>query len=140
MFFLRGHTDHFGKTGYFQKRFGAEYDQQITNVNLDSYNWAVTAGKKLGLFEIRNTSFSDIIDLFRHGYPVTFVIDWNTLAGQPGPYQGHDIILSGIKDDKTLFIHDPDNGPFIEYSRIDLEKAYHHPVITDDLTVAYGLK
>ena len=124
MFFLRGHTDHFGKTGYFQKRFGAEYDQQITNVNLDSYN----------------TSFSDIIDLFRHGYPVTFVIDWNTLAGQPGPYQGHDIILSGIKDDKTLFIHDPDNGPFIEYSRIDLEKAYHHPVITDDLTVAYGLK
>lgn len=122
----------------FKKWYGDEYKELIKNVDIDSYNWMAEEGKRLNLFKKRETSFDEIIGLFKKGYLVAFLIDWNTLVGNNGPYQGHFIILSGIRDNDTLLIHDPDNGRYIEYSKKDLEKAYRHPIITDDLFVAYG--
>ena len=123
----------------FKKWFGDEYDKLIHTVDIDSYNWMATEGKKLNLFKKRKTSFDEIVNLFTKGYVVAFPIDWNTLIGKKGPYQGHFIILSGLEDKNTLLIHDPDNGPYIKYSREILEKSYNHPVITDDLYIAYRI-
>lgn len=70
---------------------------------------------------------------------VYFPIDWTTLNQQTGNYAGHFVVLTGIEGDKCL-IHDPDVGSYIRYPREILQKAWEHPIITDDLIVADGLK
>lgn len=123
--------------GIFKKWFREETETQRKFIDLPSYNWMVREGRRKKLFKKRKTSFGQIIKLFKKGYLVSFVIDWNTLVGKKGPYEGHFVILSGIRSGKVL-IHDPDNGPFIAYPQAKIEKAYHHPAIADDVFVAFG--
>jgi hypothetical protein len=98
------------------------------------------AGKKLNLFERRKTSLEQIIEYFNQGFLAVFPIDWNTKNGKKGIYQGHFVILSGIADENNLLLHDPDTGSYQKYSKSEVENAYHHPAITDDLFVAFGRK
>lgn len=123
----------------FKKWFGKEYPQVKKFIDFQAYNWTVKEGRKRKLFQKRKTSFDQIIEFFKKGWLVTLAIDWNTLKGKRGGYQGHFVLLSGVKKDKVL-IHDPDEGPFIEYPRKILEKAYSHPAIANDVLIAMGKK
>jgi hypothetical protein len=121
----------------FRKWFGKEYKEQINKVDIPSYNWIVKEARKKGLFERRKTSFENIIQFYNKGWVVSFVIDWHTLIGESGPYQGHFVVLVGVEKDRVI-LHDPDEGPNIVYSRKLVEAAYKHPIIADDVFVAMG--
>lgn len=69
-----------------------------------------------------------------------FPIDWTTLSGKTGHYEGHFMILTGIEENGDLLIHDPDFGPFKKYSKVTLAKGYSRPEITDDLVLCFGKK
>lgn len=123
----------------FRRWFGKDYHKLKKFINPASYNWMVKKGKEKKLFEKRKTPFSGIVELYRKGYLVMLAIDWNTLVGVKGPYQGHFVILSG-EDDGKLLIHDPDFGAYLSYDENLLQKAYSHPAISDDVVVAFGRK
>ncbi len=123
----------------FKKWYGKEYKQQIIFVDIKGYNWMCLEAKKKNLFKKRKTSLDDIIIFFKKGYLVCFVIDWKTLKDEKGDYEGHFVLLTGIKGNK-IFIHDPDKGANIKYDRKVIEKAYNHPLITDDVFIAFGKK
>lgn len=123
----------------FHKWLGKDYKSQIKFIDLESYNWMVNEGKKKNLFEKRQTTIKDIVKLFSKGHLVSFIVDWNTLKKSEGSYEGHSLLLTGVDDD-NVFIHDPDEGPYIKYSKKDIEKAYRHPAIEDDVFIAYSKK
>lgn len=123
----------------FKRWFGKDYDYEMQFVSPESYNWVVITGKKKGLFAKRKTSFGEILNYFKKGNIVSFPVDWNTLVGKKGPYEGHFVVLTEI-DGENVCLHDPDIGPFVKYKKETVEKAYHHPAIADDLLVVYGLR
>jgi hypothetical protein len=125
--------------GIFRRWFGKEYKELIDQVDIPGYNRMVVEGRKRNLFEKRRTTFPQIVQYFRRGYIVALVIDWKTLINKTGGFEGHFVILSGIENGNYL-IHDPDDGSYIRYNKARLEAAYHHPIITDDLFVAFGRK
>jgi len=123
--------------GVFGRWFGTELNAQMKYVNPDSYNWMCREIRKLNLLEIRKTSIDDMLTMVGSGYLVHFVLDWNRLKHRTGVYQGHGVLITGFEDNK-VFIHDPDEGPYIEYPKETLAFAYSHPTVTEDLVVAYG--
>lgn len=123
--------------GQFKRWYGKDYESQMRFIDIASFDWMVETMRKKQLFEKKTTSFEEIIELFKQNKVVYFPIDWKTLNNKAGTYEGHFVILSGIEGEQVL-IHDPDVGPFIKYARKDLQRAWEHPVITDDLIVAYG--
>lgn len=123
----------------FKKWYGEEYEQQMKFVDIDSYNWMCLETRKKNLFEQRKTSFNNILNFFKKDWLVCFCVDWHTLKAKKGAFQGHFVLLSGVKGDKFL-LHDPDEGPYIEYDKKIAEKAYNHPIIADDLFVGLGKK
>ena len=123
----------------FKRWYKEEWEYQKQFIDLDTYNWMVKTGREKNLFEQKNTTFDEILELVIQGNLVTTVIDWNILIGKKDNYQGHAIVISGIEGDDIL-IHDPDLEPYMKYSKEKLKDAYEHPIIADDLTVAYGKK
>jgi ABC-type bacteriocin/lantibiotic exporter with double-glycine peptidase domain len=123
----------------FKDYFGKDYDKVKKYLDEDTFNWMVKEGRKKKLFKKRRTSFKQIIGFLEKGYPTIFPIDWNTLENKKGAYQGHLVILSGVDND-NVFIHDSDYQPFMKYNKSQVEKAYKHPAITEEVVVAYGKK
>lgn len=123
----------------FKRWYGKELEQQRKFIDIASFDWMVETMRQKNLFVKRATDFEEIIELYKHDKVVYFPIDWTTLNQQTGNYVGHFVILTGIEGDKCL-IHDPDVGPYIRYPREILQKAWEHPIITDDLLVADGEK
>jgi len=124
----------------FKRWFGDDWDKVKKYVDIDAYDWMVTEGKKRNLFTVKKTSFDEILSFLEKDMLAAFPIDWNTFQGKKGPYEGHFLLLTGMIDDDTLLVHDPDEGPYRKYSNIQVQKAYEHPAIADDFFVAYGLK
>lgn len=125
--------------GQFKRWYGKDYEQQMKFVDIVSFDWMVEMMREKQLFASRKTEFEEMIDWFKQSKVVFFPIDWNTLNNKSGPYAGHFVVLTGIEEDNVL-IHDPDVGPYIKYPLEQIKKAWEHPVITDDLIVAEGLK
>ena len=123
----------------FREWFGNEYKNQIKNVDIDSFNWMVKEGRRKKLIERKKTSLDDIIELFQKGCLVSLCIDSKTLHKKTGKFNGHFVILTGIKDN-TILIHDPDDKAFVPYPKETIKKAYNHPIISDDLFIAYRKK
>lgn len=123
----------------FHKWFGDEYAQQIKYVDIPSFNWMHKKARKLGLCENRQTSLANILELVKEKSLVSIVVDWHRLKNKHGSFQGHFVVISGF-DSEDVFIHDPNEGPFIAYPYSQLDYAYRHPAITDDLFVAFGKK
>jgi len=124
----------------FKRWFGDDYEKLKQFIDPEAFDFMVLEGRRINLYEKRRTSFDDIVKLFMSNYLVSFPIDWNTLIGERGGYKGHFVLLSGVKDENRVLIHDPDNGPFMEYKKVKLEKAYNHPAIADDCIVAFSKK
>lgn len=120
----------------FKKWFGNEYEQQIKYVDIPSHDWMVRTSRKKNLFKKRTTSFKQLLEIAEKNI-VMMPIDWTTLSGRKGNYEGHFVIISGLQED-SIFIHDPDIGPNQEYKFEEIKKAWEHPIITDDSIVAYG--
>lgn len=123
----------------FRRWYGNDYEQQMKLVDIDSFDWMVETMRQKNLFVKKATDFEEIIELFKHDKVVYFPIDWTSLNQQTGNYVGHFVVLTGIEGDKCL-IHDPDVGSYVRYPREILQKAWEHPIITDDLIVADGEK
>ena len=123
----------------FEKWFGEDFEREAIFIDEKEYNCMVEEGRKRNLFQMRNTSLDDMVDMLSQGHLVAFACDWNTLVGRTGPYQGHFLLLSGAIDD-TLLVHNPDEGPHIAYPRAQIEAAYKHHVIADDCWVGLGKK
>ena len=125
----------------FKKWFGEDLKNQLPFLDEETYNWSILEARKRNVFEQKVSKFAEIINYFKHNYLVCFVIDWNTLMHKKSSYQGHFVILSGLDEKNRIgYIHDPDNGPYQKYQIKDLEKAYLHTAIANDLFVAFGLK
>lgn len=127
------------KPDIFQKWYGDEWKEQMKQVNVDSYNWMVEETRKRKIFTQKETTLDEIVGEFLKGHLVTIVIDWNRLNEKKGQFQGHFILLSGL-DEENLLFHDPDDGPYKPYAKTIVNFAYHHPVITNDLLIAYEKK
>lgn len=124
----------------FKKWFGADYEYERKFLDTESFDWMVIEGQKHDLFIKQKTSFDDLLTIYKKGNLVEFVVDWNTLSKKPGPYLGHFLLISGVKDENTILVHDPDRGAHISYPKAQLQKAYSHPVIADDAVIAFGRK
>lgn len=123
----------------FHRWFGDEYDKQIKKVDIPTYNWMVTKARKKNLFIRKRTSLDEILKTINDHTLATICIDDITLQGKSGPFEGHFVVISGIEGD-DIFIHDPDRGPFNRYPKEIVEKAYNHPIISDDCVFAFGPK
>lgn len=123
----------------FDRWFGDQLHDQMQYVDIESRDWMVTEGKKRGIFNMKITSFKDLLDYFRRGYIVTLAIDWNTLKQRNDNYRGHFVSISGIDGDDIL-IHDPDEGAYISYLIDILSKAYNHPAISNDCIIGFKKK
>ncbi len=124
----------------FHRAFGKDYLKLIKQVDIEDYDWSLRMARRRRLIVCRSTKFSEIINLFQKGCLVIFPVDWNILNHKSGAYEGHFVVLSGLKKGGQALIHDPDMGPHQSYSVKTLNKAYKHPVITDDLIVVCGRK
>ena len=125
--------------GMFARWFGKDLEYEMKFINTKTFDWMITEGRKRNLYQYRKTKFVKLINLFRRGYLVCFPIDWNSLVGKKGPYDGHFVVLSGVQG-KNVFLHDPDVGAYIKYQREKVQKAYTHPAIADDLVIVSGEK
>lgn len=123
----------------FKKWFGKDYKHEMKYVDIPSFDFMVDEMKKRNLFSIKKTKFEDLLNLFKNGYLVAMPIDWNTLSGKKGPYNGHFVIISGI-DEEYIYVHNPDVGPFVKCKKELLKKAWEHPAIAQDFLVAYKKK
>lgn len=126
--------------GQFRRYYKQDYDKLIKRFDIPVYNWAVKECRKRKLFRRQRTRFSGLIEWFKKGYLIIFPVDWNTLKGKKGIYEGHFVVLAGIKKGGRALIHDPDEKPYRSYPIKTLARAYNHPVITDDVVVVYGRK
>ena len=125
--------------GQFKRWFGKDYETIVKKIDERTYNWMVEESRHHDLFEVKITTFNQILKMFNQNILVTLIVDWNTLKKRQGPYQGHFLVLSGI-DKKDILLHDPDHGPFQPYPKQLVQQAYSHPAIAHDLFVAYGKK
>jgi len=124
----------------FKRWFGDDWNNVKKFVDFEAFNWMVTEGKKRKLFTVKKTSFDEILSFLKNDDLAAFPVDWNTLMGKKGPYEGRFFLLSGKIDKETLLIHDPDEGPYREFPREKVQKAYEHPAIANDVFTARGLK
>jgi hypothetical protein len=125
--------------GMFVRWFGKDLEYEMKFINVKTFDWMIKTGRRKRLYQNKKTKFDGIIKLFMRGNLVCFPIDANRLLGKKGPYEGHFVVISGVEED-SVFLHDPDVGPFVKYKKERVEKAYKHPAIADDLVVAYGKK
>ncbi len=123
----------------FKRWFGKNYEHELKYISQESFDWMVSEFRKKNLFEVKETRFEDLLALFNKGYLVSIPIDWNTLNGKKGPYEGHFILIAGI-DGNSILIHDPDVGSNIKYSLNKIKEAWSHPSIAQDYIVAYKKK
>ena len=123
----------------FEKWFGQDYKHEMKYINVKSFDWMVEETRKRKFFFKQKTEFEDLIRLFKKEYLVGIPIDWNSLIGKKGPYEGHFVVISGIHE-KQIYFHDPDAGSFIKCKISELKKAWEHPAVADDFIVAYGRK
>lgn len=123
----------------FKRWWGNDYEHEIKFLDLPSYDWMVESMRVKQLFTLKSTNFSKLLNHLDHGHLVGMPIDWQTIIGKNGPYQGHFVVISGIEGD-NLLIHDPDIGPYQPHPISLIEKAWHHPAIANDYIVATGLK
>ena len=123
----------------FKRWFGKDYEHEMQFIGRESFDWMVDEMRSKNLFTKKKTKFSELLNEFQKGNLVGFPIDWNTLVGKKGSYEGHFIVISGIQG-QNILIHDPDVGPFIEYPILDIKRAWSHPAIAQDYIVAYGKK
>lgn len=132
---------HTGKRGIenFKKWFGKDFDEVFNQwVDYPVYEWTVRKAKKNGWFKIKSTPFTEIEKLFRKGYLVIGVADWNYLHGVKNkPYHGLSFVATGF-DKKYAYINNPDEGKNLKYLKKLLKEAYNHPAISDDICVVYG--
>lgn len=129
-----------GKPDIFKSWFGTDYQEERKYLDDQEYDWMVHEGHRLNLFEKRKTTIGDMIEWYKKGFLVTFALDWNVINHTSGAYKGHFVTISGILDDESILVHNPDERPFMEYKIELLEKAYNHPVIANDCWVAFGRK
>jgi hypothetical protein len=124
-----------------KKAFGKDFDYIFNKwIDYPMYEWAVKIAKRKRLFEVKATPFPKIERLFKKGFVVMPVIDWNVLKGiKNKPYEGHFVIITGIEKN-NVYINDPDNGKNLKYPKKRFIKAYSTPALDDDLCVAYGKK
>jgi len=123
----------------FKRWFGKDYEYEMKYIDLQSFDWMVREFRKRNLFEVRQTKFEELLGYFRKGYLIGIPIDWNSLVGKKGHYEGHFVLITGVSGD-YIFIHDPDVGPFIRYPISRLKTSWKHPAIAQDCIVAYGKK
>jgi len=123
----------------FKKAFGKDFDYLFNKwVDWSMYEWMVKTAKRKKLFEVKATPFREIEQMFKKGYIVIAVIDWNVLSGiKNKPYEGHFVIITGIEKN-NVYINDPDYGKNLKHSKKRFTKAYTAPALTDDICVAYG--
>lgn len=132
--------EYFKNEDEFRLNWGEKnWEQQKKFVDLKNHEKFRSKMMELKLFEKRSHSIDQLLEYTKKGFLVQMCIDWNTLSNTKGQYQGHFVIISGV-DGNDVFIHDPDNGPYVKYSKKKLEKAFKHPVIDDDVMVAFGKK
>lgn len=122
----------------FHRAFGKDYSKLIRRFNISEYNWSIREARRRRLVKCQRTKFSQIIRHLKRERIVIFSVDWNTLNNKKGIYEGHFVVLTGLKSGGRATIHDPDTGPNRVYPIKKLARAYNHPVITDDLVVVYG--
>lgn len=115
------------------------WEEQKKFVDLKNHEKFRLQMMELGLFEKRSHSIDQLSEYTKEGFPVQLCIDWNTLSGAKGPYQGHFVVISEVEGD-SVSIHDPDSGPYVKYSKDKLSEAFKHPVIDDDVVVVFGKK
>lgn len=125
--------------GMFARWFGKDLQYEMKFINVKTFDWMIKTGRRKKLYQNKKTKFDKIIKLFMKGNLVCFPIDANTLLGKKGPYEGHFVVVSGVEGN-SVFLHDPDVGPFVKYKKEKVEKAYTHPAIAEDLVVVYGRK
>lgn len=125
--------------GMFARWFGKDLEYEMKFINTKTFDWMIKTGRRKNLYQNKMTKFEEIRNLFIKGNLVCFPIDGNTLLGKKGPYEGHFVVLSGVEGD-SVFLHDPDVGPYIKYQKARVQKAYTHPAIADDMVVVYGEK
>lgn len=123
----------------FKRWYGKDFEHEMENINLESFDWMVNKIRENDLFKLKSTRFDDLLNQFKKGNLVTIPIDWNTLNNKKGPYAGHFVIISGIED-KYVLINDPDIGPYQKHGLNQLQKAWEHPAIADDYIIAFGKK
>jgi ABC-type bacteriocin/lantibiotic exporter with double-glycine peptidase domain len=132
--------DYFKNEQEFIENWGEQnWKEQKKYVDLENHEKNRVKMLSLRLFEKREHTLEQLLEYTKQKYLVCLCIDWNTLSGQEGGYQGHFVIISGI-DDEDVLIHDPDVGPYQKYSFDILKKAYSHLVIDNDAIVAFGKK
>ncbi len=124
----------------FQRAFGCDYHKLIKRFDIHEYDWSITEARRHRILKTQRTKFSRVVELFKQGNLVIFPVDWNTLNRKGGTYEGHFVVLTGIKSGGQAVISDPDTRPNRFYPIKRLERAYSHPVITDDVVVVYGRK
>jgi len=124
---------------YFKKGFGKDFDYIFKKwIDWPIREWAVKTAKRKKLLGIKATPFREIEQMFKKGYIIIAVINWNVLAGiKDKPYQGHFVIITGIEKN-YVYINDPDNGKNLKYPKKLFIKAYTGPELADDICVVYG--
>ena len=132
--------EYFKNEDEFKANWGEKnWEEQKKFVDLANHDKFRRQMIELGLFEKRNHNIEQLLEYTKNGFPVQICIDWNSLSGKGGSYQGHFVIISGVEGD-SVYLHDPDHEPYMKYAKTKLEKAFKHPVIDDDTIVAFGKK
>lgn len=123
----------------FKEAFGEDYDKLIDNIDLDNEVYFHKRAKEEDIFKKKETSLNQMKEYLKQGCLVTVTIDWNVLKKKDGPFQGHAVMILDI-DDETVEIHDPDEGPNMEYPRDLFKEAYNVQAVDDDVLVVFGKK
>lgn len=123
----------------FKRWWGKDYAHEIKFLDLPSFDWMVKTMRVKNLFTLKPTDFAELLAHFNQGHLVSMPIDWATVTGEGGSYQGHFVVISGRVGD-NLLIHDPDIGPYQQYPISLIEQAWHYPAIANDFILATGIK
>ncbi|MFH2085638.1 MAG: C39 family peptidase [bacterium] len=123
--------------GQFKRWFGKDYEHEMQYIDTQTVDWMANEIRQKKLFVKKSTKFTDLIELLHQNNLVGFPIDWHTLTGKEGPYEGHFVVISGEEGD-NLLIHDPDVGPYQKHPHALVESAWEHSAIADDFILAIG--
>jgi len=122
---------------FFRKAFGEDFDTVIKNIDIETIKYFRKRAKRERVFEVRKNSIKNLERYFKKGYIVIPCIDWNVLHSKKGPFEGHFVTIVNM-DKNNVWIHDPNQGPNIKYSRELFNKAYTVQAIDDDVLVIFG--
>lgn len=121
----------------FKKAFGKDYETVIKNIDLDTVEYFHKRAKKERVFEVRKSSMNDLEKYLKKGYIVIPCVDLNTLYNKKGSFQGHFVTIVDMNKN-SIWIHEPNEGPNIKYSRKLFNKAYAVKAIDDDVLIIFG--